>query len=300
MPIAKILAAGLTLLALPAVAPRAAEPDSAIWSLVDAEKAFSAYSVEHGARAAFLTYLAEDAVIFRPEPIPARPFYAAQDEAQGQLKWQPAVAEVSLDGDLGYTTGPWEYRADPKDEEVGRYGDYVSLWQRRGGAWTVVMDVGVMNDAPESETPAFPELIFRAAEQRAALGALPAAAARDSLMGADRALAADAAARGLPAAVAAVAGDGLRLYRMARYPILDPAEIAAELGRLQGVWSWEPAEAVVAGSGDLGFTYGVARLSEAGSGRVMFRYSYLRIWRWEAGRGWTVVLDLNNAIPPHR
>jgi len=60
---------------------------------------------------------------------------------------------------------------------------------------------------------------------------------------------------------------------------------------------WEPIDGYA--SGDLGYTYGVAKSSRAdGSGQAMVTYSkYLTIWRRQADGAWRAALDIGNASP---
>ena len=62
-----------------------------------------------------------------------------------------------------------------------------------------------------------------------------------------------------------------------------------------GLLTWEPSGADVSSSGDLGYTYGVAKLTKGGAPEES---AYLHIWRREAGGSWKLVLDLTNPIPP--
>src|SRR5947209_5514670 len=79
-------------------------------SLVEAERAFARASVARGTRAAFLENLADDSVIFHPHPVDGKTWWTAQAKRPGLLTWRPVFADVSGAGDLGYTTGPWEFR----------------------------------------------------------------------------------------------------------------------------------------------------------------------------------------------
>jgi ketosteroid isomerase-like protein len=63
------------------------------------------------------------------------------------LRWQPLWAEVS--GDLGYTTGRWQFHQPKKDgpeagkDEVVQQGRYVTVWRRQAdGSWRAAFDLG--------------------------------------------------------------------------------------------------------------------------------------------------------------
>src|SRR4030067_3590858 len=62
--------------------------------LVDAERAFSRMSEEKGVREAFLFYLADDSVVFRPKPVPGRKAYEDSPTPSAvNMTWTPAVRD---------------------------------------------------------------------------------------------------------------------------------------------------------------------------------------------------------------
>ena len=84
-------------------------------SLIEAERAFSKTSEEKGIREAFLTWLAPDAIVFRPAPVEGRPVYEKMDPADpAVLTWEPEFAEIASSGELGYTTGPYRIKPGPR------------------------------------------------------------------------------------------------------------------------------------------------------------------------------------------
>ncbi len=112
-------------------------------SLVSAERAFAQMSVAQGMKPAFLAVLADDSVIFRPRAVPGKKWMQDSPAAGGQLNWGPDYADIAASGDLGYTTGPWEYRQKPEDAPVA-FGHYITLWRKQSnGAWKVELDTGI-------------------------------------------------------------------------------------------------------------------------------------------------------------
>src|SRR5690242_6726425 len=75
---------------------------AALDAIVATEHAFAKMASEKGVRDAFLTYLSEDSVLFRPGPVPGREATRAQRTTPALLTWYPVYADVSLAGDLGY------------------------------------------------------------------------------------------------------------------------------------------------------------------------------------------------------
>jgi hypothetical protein len=106
------------------------DSNDSLRSLVEAERSFAKTSMEKGIRDAFLTYLADDAIIFRPKPVMAKPFYAQRPNIPGSLNWKPVYADIASSGDFGYTTGPFEYRGHPEKEQADGYGFFVSVWKK--------------------------------------------------------------------------------------------------------------------------------------------------------------------------
>jgi len=60
---------------------------------------------------------------------------------------------------------------------------------------------------------------------------------------------------------------------------------------------WEPSTAVVADSGDLGYTLGTwqqVMIQEGAADSVMATGNYVSIWKKVKGAGWRVAVDIGN------
>jgi ketosteroid isomerase-like protein len=116
--------------------------------LVETERAFSRYSVEKSMRQAFIEFLGDDAIVFRPQAVAARPFYAARPENPNLLlKWEPEVAELSALADLGYTTGLYELTVTANSRKTTSRGYFVTMWKKQAdGSWKVALDTGIDYD----------------------------------------------------------------------------------------------------------------------------------------------------------
>src|SRR3954466_15615778 len=73
--------------------------------LVETELSFAGTAAEKGTKTAFLTFLADDGIIFNPTEANGKLVWKARPESPALLSWNPAWADVSSDGKLGYTTG---------------------------------------------------------------------------------------------------------------------------------------------------------------------------------------------------
>jgi ketosteroid isomerase-like protein len=137
-----------TLLATALTAALAAAAGHPTDSLIQAERDFSALSVEKGMRTAFLANLADDAILFRPGPINGMQSWQARSEVPGRLAWGPGYVEISGAEDFGFSFGPWEYR-ETADAKSGDFGDFLTVWRRDArGAWKVALDCGISHENP--------------------------------------------------------------------------------------------------------------------------------------------------------
>ena len=249
-------------------------PPEAVRELVEAERSFARYSVEHGVRPAFLRFLADDGIIFRPRPTNGKEWYANRANPAGTLDWAPAYAVVSASADMGWTTGPWEF-VSSADSSLA-YGHYVSVWRRQeDGLWRVAIDGGIVHGP---EDPGVGGTVLRGfgggAENGGHYG--DTRLERGRLLATDRELARSAARDGLASAIEAVAAADLRLYRSGEPPVLGRQKAVEVLESEPGVLDWEPMSGAVSASHDLGYTFGIASTAPAPDGRNGTA-SYLRI-----------------------
>ena len=65
-------------------------------------------------------------------------------EGRPYFEWHPELVELSADGELGLSRGPWTIRAKDKDgKEVEQKGTFNSVWRRQAdGSWRVIFDAG--------------------------------------------------------------------------------------------------------------------------------------------------------------
>lgn len=109
---------------------------------------FSNLSVNAGFHKAFLTYVADDGVLLRPNSYPLEgkkaiaEFYKKSSDSSYILTWKPLYADVSSSGELGYTYGTWELKLKSGNEPPS-YGTYATVWKKnKKGEWKFVLDTG--------------------------------------------------------------------------------------------------------------------------------------------------------------
>lgn len=256
-------------------------------SLVEAERSFARASLSKGMRAAFLEYLGEDAVVFRPEPVNGRAWYSKRPQSPVILFWEPAFADVSTSNDLGYTTGPWVFRPDTTSEATA-FGHYVSIWRRGADReWKVAIDVGISHarvERPKSLATVPAEKLPDAVTQQEALAAIQQEE-RDFV---------EAAARGVEDAFDTFGSEDVRLYRNGDVPTVGKDQARALLVKRSGTHRMQTTAVEASRGGDLGFTYG--RCDVTHDEKVATSY-YLRIWKRMPDNTWKIVLDLDSPVP---
>ena len=254
--------------------------------LVAAERAFSEFTSQHGIRAGFTRFLAEEAVVVTNRRFqPGKPTYEKVPEQPTVLSWQPVYADIAASGDFGYTTGPFEVRPRAT-EAAAAFGQYTSIWRKTStGEWKVVADVGISYPAP-SVRPQMVELLPATALPARAAVAADTATRRQELLNAEQALDKVAATQSQQAAYRLVLSttQAVRLYRAGSLPYIGPTATAFIATQTQPA-TYTPLHAVVAASGDLGFTYGYGEIEHK-------KGPFLRIWRRGANQPWELVHEV--------
>jgi ketosteroid isomerase-like protein len=270
-------------LALTQIGTAAAGPDlrAAFDGLVAAERGFAKLSEEKGIKASFLANIAADGILFRPGPVPGKEWLNAHPDTPALLTWHPTYAAIARSGDLGWTTGPYEiaFKGQPKG-----YGQFSTVWRKQAdGHWKFVVDLGVTTPAaaPETGEPKLP------ADLAASAAVSDTAAARESLLAADRDMAKAAKEQSLTVAYLGAVADDAYLLRDAHPPFAGKEAIRGFLATDQGGVTWESQGSGVSAAGDLGYVYGKADRKDPHQTGV-----YLRVWQRPPGGAWKVVLDV--------
>lgn len=269
-------------------------------SLTLAERSFARASADTGMREAFMSFLAEDAIVFRPEPVRGRERYANSPQVPGMLIWQPCFADISRDGRMGYTTGPWEFRKESTTDSADGYGDYISVWKKqKDNSWKVVVDVGISHPQPgynlrevvmETE---YPPIDLSQKVQKIQEIDLTV------LLEIDRSFSNQAEGTGIQRAFQSYASPNVRLYRENSLPMVGLEYSLTYLSDLTGTYRWTPQYTDMTLSRDLGYTYGTGEcLIESIDSLTVERFSYLRIWKTDNEGSWKMVLEATNPIPP--
>jgi ketosteroid isomerase-like protein len=283
----------------PVSQPSAAiDRQAALDGLVAAEKAFAQAAAEKGMRAGFLAFLADDSVVFDPDPANGQQVWKARAASPALLEWFPVHSEVSLAGDLGFNTGPYDFRPKPGEAPVA-WGQFATIWKRQAdGAWKAALDLGTSTPEPAAAPVPAIALSGPARVEESALPKVDAEGARAALLDADRALAAATQEKGSAAAYEGVLTDDVRLLRVSRQPVLGRDAARALLAENPMPTTWEPLGGGVARSGDLGYSYGFVKKHEEGPESPWINTSnYLRVWRREPNGPWKLAFEVLSPRP---
>jgi len=269
-------------------------------SLVAAERAFAKRSVDTGMKPAFLANLADDAIIFRPGPVPGLAWFKDHGGAQGTLDWAPDLAAVANTGDLGYTSGPWSYTEEGKSI----YGHFATVWRRDDdGAWKVVADNGARHEevklalsvvVPDWATQASDTDVRVASQKALSIGS------EADLLATDRAFGARVAKEGWAAALASCVASDIRWCRPGALPVSGRTRVLEAVASRRGKASCTSLAARVS-RGDLGYTYGTTTFHPEGTPADSTEsLAYLRIWRIRDDGKRVIVLEAANPMPAKR
>jgi ketosteroid isomerase-like protein len=261
-------------------------------TLVETERAFAKMSVDKNHREAFLAYFGDDGVLMRPGPVNGKAWINEHGPwgTKGLLTWDPSFAGVSTTGDLGYTTGPWEYRQERSlDAKPVAWGYFVTVWRWTPDGWRVAFDQGSSNPEPTAKVEPFrPDY----APAWTLDGMPDAARLRDELMKTDAEFRDAVAAKGAAFAYEAVLDDKGRVHRADKFPALGKKAALAVVATDPTGLAYEAGGGGTSAHGDLGYVYGTVSKPGANPG------DFLRIWQKDSKGHWRIVLDLLNPPTP--
>jgi ketosteroid isomerase-like protein len=274
----------------PSPSPESAgeNPEQALQRIVELEAKFVAMGHEQGSRAAFLHFLAPDAIAFEPGPQNARKIWENREPDEVSLAWRPVFAAISASSDIAYTSGPSEWREKKSDEKPFGNGRYITIWKRqKDGEWKVALDVGVQvpgppkteeelelslpNEAPPDKTKSAKQL----REVEAEFLRMAKTDSTDALMHA--------------------ADQNIRVYREGMYPAAGRAAAGLMLSVRRGALLLHRLGGDTSAAGDLVYHYGrysLKRVEHAERGH------YLQIWRINRDGAWKLALDYQAPLPP--
>jgi hypothetical protein len=237
-----------------------AQQNADLQKLVGAEHAFARMASEKGIKAAFLAYIADDGLIFRPEPTNGKVFWTSRPDSPAILTWAPNYSDLSSNGILGYTTGNWEYCP-------------------QNGEYKFVVDIGINHPKPAKYST---DWVTATEETRDPNERNTTAA--DVAQGFYN----TAATKGAKSAYKEFGADDIRLYREGKFPILGKKAALDTVNANDSTIGFAK-RGVFFGAADI--SYSLNTYSITISGKVNEKGNSLQIWKLVHGK-WHIVLDI--------
>jgi ketosteroid isomerase-like protein len=263
--------------------------------MAETEREFSATAVKEGFRDSFIKFFADDGIGFGPEPQRTKEVLSKTTPQPAPRKvvfrWQPYFCDMSLDGDLGYSTGPVLYEDVSGQNRPPRHGLYFSVWQKQTDrSWKVAVDMGtstpqaVASQEVNYEVAKNPNGIDKSAAKKLNKGNF------DSL---DTDFSAEIAKTGLVSAYNAWLSDEFRVHRNGMLPILTKGELKKYLDAANGKISFKQLGGKISNLKDIAFTYGSLHLDGSDSPKGY----YVHVWRRNKAGNWKLAADIFNELP---
>lgn len=247
-----------------------------------AERAFAADGLALGVKRSFLKHMADDAIIFTPDPTNARAFYESRAGETGpKLEWWPAWVVAARSGDLALSTGPSFFDGKPG-------GWFSSIWRKEAdGVWRWIYDGGSAADpvaAPIQATPA-------AKGPVATVGEASRAKAFNAVRTAE-AILSQLAEKDADQAYKAVLAADAHLIGPRGTRALLPTAIEERLKRLPAAMTLTLRGGGASKAGDLVWTHGEASWSAMGSGtgQNSVQAHYMHVWQ-RRPEGWRLIFE---------
>ncbi len=259
---------------------------SPLEGIFEAQSALERAVAERGLKPAFIEFLADDAVLFRPEPISARQYlngYA--DRRSPTLRRSVTFADIAENGLLGYTTGQWKMTQTTKYGPELLMGQYATVWQKKqDGTYKAILDIEISHDPYEK---AVKEIKMPAGRLRDTNNRRWSAA--DSTMNFLRLGMTD---EGLGEAYDRFAANDVRLLRDGLPPIEGRRNVKSALKQYTAVEF--PGRVSQFETSDMAYTWNPCSYSDSNEG--MERGNCLHVWKLRKKK-WYIVLGVFARIP---
>ena len=268
--------------------------------MVATERAFSSLAKEKGTQPAFLAFIAEDGILFRPKAVKGKQWMVEHpappvSDKRPLLSWDPSLGDIASGGDMGYTFGPWEFRRNINDEKAVGWGHFITVWKKQAdGSWKFAVDLGISHPEP-THADAVQSIPQDKTEPRKTVG-VKVEAERATLLSVEETFSKDSEQQGARKAFATRAASYVNVFRENRLPFNGAAAATEAIPAAPGLWTWKPEGWDVSRSGDLGYSYGTYWLKSSDPKTPAETGNYFRIWK-KQGNDWKVVVDVANPVP---
>jgi hypothetical protein len=257
--------------------------------VVKAEEDFNKLVERKGIKEGFLSVADIEGIVFKPQAVKITEFYSSIDKQPGKLSWQPKLARISANGDLGFTAGPYVYQ-NGKTEDDKVYGDYLSVWRLDAeGKFKLLIDLGIQHPEPQHVTAVDfkePDLSKQKAPSKELFNGKKIIMDNDNIMNHSLELSSLAAYKEFLSPEA-------RYYFPGFEQITAPDKILKFLDNEGISISAQTTNAGRSTSNDLAYSYGKARIKK---GNMVNNYNYVRIWEIDAKHKWNILVEMFSTV----
>lgn len=241
--------------------------------VASAELAFANTAKTKSTKTAFLQYMDSTAVVFDKGNIyNGIQHWNKQEETSGKLLWHPSFFAMSVSGDLGFTTGPWEYRASMQDSVTGS-GQYTTIWiKNKNEGWKFLVDMGVY----------YKPSLFHQQSQQEFNTLIPSKEPVD-ILSVEQKFIREFEGNG-PAAYKGLLTENSWLNIDRKQPLQTATAVLSALAALPAKMAFTPVAGGMSAARDMAYVYGTIQYEGK-------KENYLRIWV-NTATGWKILLQV--------
>lgn len=259
-----------------------------LFNMVNHENAFADKAAHSSTRDAFLAFIADEGIIFRPYPVNGKEFLEKSKPNNGWLIWYPERAGISASGDIGYTTGPASFRKAKGDSTDIWFGNFCTVWRKqKDNTWKFLIDFGISNQKPSSIVPQLKvdKLNLQISSELTELGS-------KSKMK----LVEEGFENSNTQARIEKYFSGSRLLVNEQQPIDGKENIAGYLSKnLSDTAKYKVIDGGISSADDFAYAYGTIKYSDLLTNTEHENY-YLRVWQRQKGN-WEITIEVWNEKP---
>ena len=262
-------------------------------SLIESERSFAKLSVEKGVQASFLTWFADDGINFQPQPTNLKESWGSRpvpkDPPPVVLNWAPIYGDISISGDLGYSTGPFIIEDHSPQRRPTQHGLFFSIWKKQADdSWKVVVDLGVQLDGQFASLDAE----YQPASAASPRNLLPHGDARAKMIEAEKSFWLASKTVSAEKAWKDRLSSDARIYRPKETPVIGAEALQSWIKQQTGRITGQTLKSDLAASGDLGYTIGSYELHDQNIAGY-----YVRVWKLDRNARWRIAFDVTNIVP---
>ena len=274
----------ILLLSLCGTVTLAQSSESSVPGVRDTQMAFQRRLAERGPKTAFLEFLSDDAVVFQPDAVNGKQYWSSvKTEPEGRLRREMLYLDMASSGQLGYSTGNWEWTPKGRTGPTQR-GQFVTVWaKRQGGRFKAVLDITTTEDPDivERDDDRVPSRERGEANKRGWSAADPSMNFLKRAMGGER----------LGGAYSVFAAKDVRLLREGDPPIVGRKRVVAETQEYRSIAY--PKRVVLNESADMAYVWNPCEYADSDEG--VERGNCLHIWKLR-GKSWNITLGVLSRV----